>query len=136
MPQGACQEEIDLATARHPDATSIDVTCSIPLCDRTGGAGTVVVTLANGAKVTKSFAYTGNPAPMPAPVCTGMAMDLCRRIAAAEVDGVPPSRGIRAISIACTSSSCTQDRGEVDVRIQFADGSEVNLSYGWEGGLP
>ena len=132
IPEGACQEQIDLAAARHPGVTNVDVACTVRACDGKGGAGTVVVTLPNGATVKEAFAYTGDPAPLPAPACTGVALDLCRSIATSTVDGLPPSKAIRAISIACTASSCTDDRGEVDVRVQFSDGSEFQVSQGWE----
>jgi hypothetical protein len=95
-----------------------------------------VTTLANGATVTETFAYTGNPSPVPVPMCAGMALDLCRSLATSTVDGLPPSKSIRAISVACTASSCTEDRGEADVRVQFADGSEDQGSTSWEGAAP
>jgi hypothetical protein len=136
MPGGVCQEQLDLAAARHPGATQVDVTCTAPLCDRKGGSGTVVVTLANGATVTETFAYTGDPTPLPAPSCSGMAIDLCRSLATSAVDQLPPRKVIAAISIACTASSCTQARGDADVRVRFADGSEFASSTGWEGATP
>ena len=132
MPEGACQEQIDRAAARHPGVTNVDVACTVRVCDRKGGAGTVVVTLANGATVEETFSYAGDPAPIPAPACSGMAIDLCHSLADDTVDGLPPSKAIRAISIACTASSCTQDRGEADVGVQFSDGSEFQGSRGWE----
>ena len=130
--EGACQEQIDRAAARHPGVTNVDVACTVGVCDRKGGAGTMVITLANGATVEEAFAYTGDPAPVPVPACTGIALDLCRGIATTTVDGLPPSKAIRAISIACTAPSCTEDRGETDVRVQFSDGSEFHGSRGWE----
>jgi hypothetical protein len=66
------------------------------------------------------------------PACTALALDLCRSIATTTVDGLPPSKSIGAISIACTASSCTEERGETDVRVQFSDGSEFRVSQGWE----
>ncbi len=136
MPEGACQEQIDRAAARHPGVTNVDVVCTVRVCDRKGGAGTVVVTLANGATVEETFSYAGDPAPIPAPACSGMAIDLCHSLADDTVDGLPPSKAIRAISIACTASSCTQDRGEADVGVQFSDGSEFQGSRGWEPASP
>jgi hypothetical protein len=130
--EGACDEQIDLAAARHPGVTNADVECTVPTCDRNGGAGTVVVTLADGTTVKETFAYTGDPAPVPAPACSGIALDVCRNIAATTVDGLPPSKAIEAISIACTAASCTEDRGEVDVRVRFSDGGEFRVSQGWE----
>ena len=130
--EGACQEQVDRAIARHPGSTMVEVACTVPTCDRKGGAGTVVVTLANGETVKEAFTYTGDPAPVPVPACAGMVLGLCRGIADSTVNGLPPSKAIKAISIACTTSSCTEDRGEVDVRVQFSDGSEFRVSQGWE----
>jgi hypothetical protein len=136
MPGGACQEQMDRAAARHPGSTSVEVACTVATCDRKRGAGTVVVTLASGATIKETFAYTGDPAPIPAPACAGMALDVCRSLATSTVDGLPPSKSIRAISIVCTASSCTSDRGEADVRVRFADGSEFQTNSGWEGAGP
>ena len=136
LPGGVCQEQLELIGRRHPGATSVDLVCSLALCDRKGGAGTAVVTLADGNRVNDTFAYTGDPAPVPAPVCTGLAPDVCRRVAASAVDELAPSKSVRAISIRCTVASCTAQRGETEVRVQFADGSEFTTNNGWEGGLP
>lgn len=136
MPGGACQEQFDRAGARHPGATQVDVTCTVPVCDRKGGAGTVVVTLASGAKVNETFAYTGDPAPVPVPACSGMAIDVCRSLANSTVADLPPSKSIKAISISCTVASCTSDRGEADVRVRFGDGGEFQTNSGWEGAAP
>ena len=136
LPGGACQDQFDRAATRHPGATQVDVACTVPVCDRKGGAGTVVVTLANGGKVTEAFTYVGDPAPVPVPACTRMAMDVCRQIASSTAADAPPSKSIRAISITCTASSCTRDRGEADVLVQFADGSEFQSNTGWDGASP
>jgi hypothetical protein len=136
MPGGACQEQLDLAAGRHPGATQVDVTCTAPVCNRTSGSGTVVVTMANGAKVTEAFTYVGDPAPVPEPDCSGMAIDVCRSLAASTVDGIAPSRSIRAISIACTATSCTRDKGAADVRVMFAVGGDFQTNSGWDGALP
>ena len=136
MPGGACQEQMDAAAARHPDATQLDLACKAPVCNRAGGAGTVVVTLRNGARVTEAFAYTGDAGPIPLPACTGMPADVCRRVSASTVDALPPSKRIRSITIACTTLPCTRERGETQVDVQFADGTAFTTNSGWEGGLP
>jgi hypothetical protein len=133
MPGGACQEQMDRAGARHPGATAVEVACNAPVCDRKGGAGTVAVTLANGATIKENFVYTGDPAPVPVPACSGMAIDVCRSLANSTVADLPPSKSIKAISISCTVASCTSDRGEADVRVRFGDGSEFQTNSGWEG---
>jgi len=132
MLEGACQEQVDRALARHPGSTNVEVACTVPTCDRTGGAGTAVITLANGERVKDAFSYAGDPVPVPVPACTAIALDVCRGIADNTVNGLPPSKLIKAISIVCTVASCTQDRGEVDVRVRFSDGSEFQVSQGWE----
>jgi hypothetical protein len=136
MPGGVCQEQIEKAAARHPDATQIDVSCTVPACNRAGGAGTVVVTLRNGSRVTEPFAYTVDAAPLPAPACTGLPADLCRRLADSTVDGLPPSKAIRSITIVCTAAPCTRERGDTQVDVVFADGSKLSSGSGWEGGPP
>jgi hypothetical protein len=136
MPGGACQEQMELAAARHPDAVQLDLACTVAVCNRAGGAGSVVVTLANGVKVTETFAYTGDPAPIPAPSCTGLPADVCRRVAASAVDDLPPSKRVASISIACSKAPCTRDRGDTAVQVTFADGTEFATGMGWEGGPP
>ncbi len=136
VPGGACQEQVDRAASRHPGATQVDVVCTATVCDRTGGAGTIVVTLANGAQVSEAFTYAGDPVPIPAPACSGMGIDVCRSLAASTVDGIPPSRSIRSISVACSAPSCTRDKGDADVRVRFADGGEFQSNTGWDGALP
>lgn len=136
MPGGACQEQINLAAARHPDAVQVDLACGVPVCDRAGGAGSVVVTLADGTKVTETFSYMGNAGPIPAPACAGVAVDVCRRVANSTVDDLPPSKAIRSISIACTIAPCTRDRGETAVEVTYADGTQFQTNTGWEGGPP
>jgi hypothetical protein len=136
LPGGACQEQMDLAARRHPDAVELDLACTAPSCTRAGGAGTVVVTLRNGSKLTEAFTYVGDPAPMPAPTCTGLPADVCRRVATSTVDELPPSKRIASIRITCTSGPCTRDRGETAVEVQYADGTGFQTHSGWEGGPP
>lgn len=136
MPGGACQEQMELAAARHPTAVQLDLACTVAVCTRAGGAGSVVVTLANGTTVTETFAYTGDPNPIPAPACVGLAADLCRRVAASTVDSLPPSKRITSIGITCSKAPCTRDRGETAVEVTYADGTGFTTNSGWEGGPP
>jgi hypothetical protein len=133
---GACSEQVARVAARHPGATNIDLSCRVAVCDRKGGSGTAVVTLANGTTVNDTFAYVGDPAPPPIPSCTGIAPDLCRTQAESFADNVAPSKHIVAISVTCTAASCTAARGEVDIRGTLGDGSTEQLNAGWEGAQP
>lgn len=133
---GACDEQARLVASRHPGATQVDLTCTSPVCDRKGGSGTAVITLGNGAKVTEAFVYAGNAAPIPAPACAGLAPAVCRKAADSVVDGMPPSKAVLSITVTCSVAACTEARGDVEVSIRLADGSEQTSSFGWEGGLP
>jgi hypothetical protein len=136
VPGAACREQLDRVAAWHADAAEVTVTCTVPVCDRKGGAGTVLVTLADGSTVKETFAYTGDPTPIPAPACSEVAPDACQSLATSTVDGLPLSKSVRAISIACTVPSCTREKGEADVRVQFGDGSVAESNTSWDGPLP
>jgi hypothetical protein len=133
---GACTEQVDLLSARHPGATTIDLRCAVPVCDRRTGRGTAVVTMPDGRQVNDSFAYVGDPNPLPAPTCTGLAFDICRNIATSQADTVAPSRRIVAIDVACTAASCTGSDGEATATVTLADGSQEQGGNAWSGGPP
>jgi len=133
---GACQEQVDRVAARHPGATSVDLSCAVPVCDRKGGRGTAVVTMANGTTVNDTFVYTGDPAPVPVPSCTGMPLDACRHLAESQADSIPPSKRIVAIAVACTTAPCTSDAGDASVTVTLGDGTKQQGSTSWSGGPP
>jgi hypothetical protein len=132
---GACTEQIDRIAARHPGASQVDITCGVPVCDRRGGSGTAVVTFPDGSVVRDTFAYTGDPAPLPVPSCTGLARDVCVRVATSQADNAPPSKRIVGIAVSC-SGTCTPTKGEAEVTVSFGDGSQEQSGVGWDGGLP
>jgi hypothetical protein len=136
LPGGACSEQIDRAGARHPGATSVDLTCGVPVCDRRGGAGTAVVTLRDGSTVVDTFTYTGDPGPVPRPSCLKLAFAACQALADQQVDQAPPSKRIARIKVTCTAAQCTEAAGEAEVELAFADGSVTSGGSSWEGGLP
>ena len=136
VPGGVCSEQMELAGARHPGATEVEVSCGVPVCDRKGGAGTVVVTLRDGSKVTDPFVYAGHAAPVPPPVCVKIAGDLCRSLADEHVDGIPPSKGIVSIKVTCTALPCTDASGVADIESVLSDGITIGSSYGWDGARP
>jgi hypothetical protein len=136
MSGGACTEQVERVAARHPGAKTIDLECGVPVCDRRAGQGRAVVTMPDGSRVNDAFAYIGDQNPIPAPTCTGLAFDICQRVATSQADGVVPSRRIVAILVACTASSCTRSEGETMVTMTFADGAQEQGGAGWSGGLP
>jgi hypothetical protein len=133
---GACTEQAALVAARHPGATNVDLTCTVPVCDRRGGSGTAVVTLADGSTVRDLFAYVGDPGPMPVPTCIGLAPDVCRRVAESRVNDVWPSKRVVAVAVRCAAAQCVANKGEAEVTVTLGDGSTEEGGFGWEGGLP
>jgi hypothetical protein len=133
MASGACDEQVAAVAARHPGATSIDLVCTVPTCDRRGGRGTATVTLGDGSRVNDAFAYAGNAVPLPAPVCTALAPDLCRRIAEESANDLAPAAVVTRIEVTCALGACTPQGGQVEVRLTLADGSVSELGHAWEG---
>lgn len=133
---GACSDQLESVGARHPGATSIDIMCTAAVCDRKGGSGTAVVTMPNGAIVKDTFSYVGDPAPLPAPVCTGIPLDVCRQQVDGAVDSVSPSKHIVAITVRCSVPSCTAAKGAADISITLGDGSTQQSNARWEGAAP
>ena len=133
---GACQEQVERVAGRHRGATSIELTCVVALCDRKGGSGTAVVTMPNGAKLNDTFSYAGDATPLPVPLCTGIAFDICRNLAQAQADGVAPSKRIVAVEVTCTALPCTTRKGTADVTVTLGDGSKEQGGTSWDGPLP
>ncbi|HYO44185.1 MAG TPA: hypothetical protein VES19_13380 [Candidatus Limnocylindrales bacterium] len=133
---GACIEQTERIAARHPGATNVDLTCTAPVCDRRGGSGTAVVTLANGTTVNDVFAYVGDPGPIPIPTCIGLAPVVCLSVAESRVNDLPPSKRVVAIEVRCTLASCVADGGDTQVSVTMADGTKDEGGFGWEGELP
>ena len=136
LPTGACDEQVELWSQRFPGATLIEVECEVPECSRAGGAGTVVVTLADGTVHRDTFGYTGDPNPPPAPTCQRIAAEACDRVAKSTWADQRPSRKIVALDVSCAVAQCTAASGEVEVTVTLADGSTTVAGYVWEGELP
>ena len=132
MSGGACGEQVEKVTARHPGATGVDLTCTVATCDRKAGSGTAVVTMPDGTTVKDVFTYVGAQRAVPPPTCKGLAFDLCASSANGQVDGIAPSKVVVAIDVTCISTACTEDRGETEVRVTLADGSTQEGTIGWE----
>ena len=123
---------------RHPGASSIDIECSAPVCDRRSGRGTVVITMPNGARLNDSFSYVGDPTALPAPACTNLPADVCRNLATQHAeDSAPPSQRVVAMHVACTAAAgCTADDGSATISMTFGNGITQKTETGWSGGLP
>jgi hypothetical protein len=132
IPSGACQEQAQRITARHPGTTNVDLACGVPACTRAGGAGRAIVTLADNTTITEAFSYAGDPNPLPVPACTGIAASLCHDLATTAADDQPPSKRIVTIAVKCTAATCTEQKGEASIVIGFADGSQSSSGTGWE----
>ncbi len=132
LPSGACDELTQQVQAGvSGQVQSIAFTCRLASCTRAQGAGTALVTLADGSTVTRQWSYTGDPGPAPVPVCIRIPLAECQAAAAQLVDNVPPSKRVIGIKISCTAVSCTAASGEADVLITLGDGSSVSNTYGW-----
>jgi hypothetical protein len=134
LPAGACDEQVQAFAQRFPQAQSIDIECRALPCTRAAGAGTVVVTLADGTTRNDTFAYTSNPAPAPVPTCEAIAADMCQRMARSTWEDQRPSAVVVGIDVRCAVASCTEQKGEVEITVTFADGSTSSVNQGWESG--
>ena len=132
---GACQEQVSAVAGRHSGATMVDLECG-GVCDRSGGAGTATVTMADGTVRHDSFGYVGDPAPMPVPSCVGLALDLCRQVATAQFSEVSPSKRVLSMDFRCTLVPCTAAKAETEYLVRYADGTTSEGSIGWEGAAP
>jgi hypothetical protein len=132
LPAGVCDEQVQAFAQRFPQAVSIDIECKALPCTRRAGAGTVVVTLADGTTRNDTFAYTGNPAPAPVPTCEGLPADMCQRMALSTWEDQRPSAAVVGIDVSCAVASCTEEKGEVEITVTFADGSTSSGNQGWE----
>jgi hypothetical protein len=135
IPSGACTEIMERAAAAHPGTTGVDVEC-VGSCTRAGGAGTVTITLKNGSTMREPFSYTGDPGPIPPPVCINIAQDVCRSLARSQAEDVSPSKGIGSVTVTCTKVPCRSDKGEATVDLTLRDGSTQHSTTNWDGGLP
>jgi hypothetical protein len=136
IPSGACDEQLEKVGQRHPGAVQIDIECGPAPCTRAFGAGTARITRADGTSVVEAWTYAGDPAPMPVPVCAGVARDSCQAIGETIVEAVPPSKRMAGITIQCRVGPCDERKGDAEVTITFADGSSQTTGYAWEGAAP
>lgn len=132
LPGGACNEQVQRITAAHGDRVrEIAFECRLGRgCTRVQGAGTATVTLVDGTILSETWSYVGDPGPLPAPVCAGIALALCQEQAAELADDIPPSRRIVGVTVTCRGV-CTAAEGETDVVFRLGDGSTTTMGYGW-----
>lgn len=134
MLSGACTEQVArLAAQVTGKVTSIGLECRIAVCDRSAGSGDAVITYADGRTERRTWSYVGDPAPIPAPTCVGLARDVCQTQADGVVEDAAPSRRIIGISITC-QGTCTKASGEVATVLTFGDGTQDTSGRGWSSG--
>src|SRR5918993_5369170 len=136
IPSGACEEQLEQLGRRHPGAVQIDVECGPAPCTRALGAGTARITQADGKTVTEAFTYAGDPGPMPVPICAGTAPDSCQSIAETVVENLRPAKRVVGIAIRCRVGPCDERKGDAEVTITLADGTNEVTGYAWEGAAP
>ena len=136
IPSGACDEQLEKVGLRHPGAMQIDIECGPAPCTRAFGAGTARITRADGTSVVEAWTYAGDPAPLPVPLCVGVARDSCQAILETMVESLPPSKRVVGIAIQCRVGPCDERKGDAEVTITLADGTSQTTGYAWEGGPP
>jgi hypothetical protein len=136
LPSGACDEQLEKLGLRHPGAVQIDIECGPAPCTRAFGAGTARITRADGTSVTEAWNYAGDPAPMPVPLCPGVAPDSCQAIGESVLQDVRPSKRVVGIVIQCRVGPCDERKGDAEVTITLADGTSQTTGYAWEGAAP
>lgn len=136
VPSGACSEQVQRATAGLSGAQEVDIRCGDGVtCTRAGGSGLAEVRFANGQKLTRAWSYVGDTGPAPVVLCIGVAQGpLCQSALEGETELVSPSKHIAAVTVTCTSASCTAAAGKVTVRIVLGDGSIEDHDTGWSVG--
>jgi len=131
---GGCEQVMGELVRRWPgEAQRIDLQCSIAACDRLRGAGSALVTFADGRTTVVPWSYEGDP--VPAPACDGLGELLCRTVHEAVAEGLPPSSSVRAMTITCVDE-CAWTGGETRVDLVLDDGTTRTQGYGWDGGFP
>ena len=136
IPTGACDEQVERLGQRHPGAVQIDVECGPAPCTRASGAGRARITRADGTTVTEAWTYAGDPGPMPVPICAGTAPGSCQSIADSVVENLRPSKRVAGIAIRCRVGPCDERKGDAEVTITLADGTNEITGYAWEDAAP
>jgi len=133
VPAGACEEQGRILTTGLAGVTDVIIQCrEAPPCTRAAGAGMAEIRFKNGQKLNRAWSYTGDPG-VPPITCLGVAQQLCQSYVQPEIDSVPPSRRVTAVTATCSSTTCTDAAGELKVRITLEDGSELESVTGWSG---
>jgi hypothetical protein len=130
VPSGACQEQADrlVATAGGP-VQATELTC-VGNCTRAGGAGNATLTLENGTTQSRTWSYTGDPNPLPNPVCVGLPRDVCVKRVQELADEVVPSHHLTTVSVTC-SKTCDERAGDVLVVFKSDGGLEDSMGTSW-----
>lgn len=138
-------------------AAKIEVTCVAGTCTEQSGAMDTIVTLVDGSQLrstTIAWSEAGQPAPggvkpLPAPAepqvvpavpdvpvapqCQGVPVSMCRTMAETAF-GELSNQEVAQIVVRCTRLPCTDDQGEGDTIVTYADGTIRTSSWEYLGG--
>lgn len=150
IPAAKCDEAVASVARSLPNSqpTSIDVSCVSGTCTVESGAMDTVVTLADGSQLRSSTLSWGDggqgfgggpipPAPAPAPAlpvapqCIGVPAASCQSIAQSSVS--VGGQTVVKIVVSCGDSPCTDEQGEGEMVITFADGTTQTSGWGYAG---
>ena len=73
---------------------------------------------------------------MPVPICAGTAPGSCQSIADSVVENLRPSKRVAGIAIRCRVGPCDERKGDAEVTITLADGTNEITGYAWEDAAP
>jgi len=132
IPSAACEEQAHQVVTGLSGIEGVVVECDDDVaCTRAGGSGLAEVRFKNGQKVSRPWSYVGDVGPPPVVTCVGLAASLCNLAMASEIVFVSPSKHIVAVTVTCTSPSCTDAAGNTTVHIVLADGSAEDHADSW-----
>ncbi len=143
IPPEKCDEAVASVQRSLPNEApeAIDVSCVSAGCTATSGSMDTVVTLRGGRQLHANPLTWGGggglqvPPGMPAlpvpPVCVGIPQEQCQQNAAGDFPDAAVHGGVVRIVVTCKKNPCTNDAGEGDTVVTFADGTTQSIGWGY-----
>lgn len=151
LPATKCDEAVASVARSLPNTpvVLIEVSCVSGTCTAATGAMETVVTLEDGSVLRSSgISWSGGedgsgqtsskplpppPAVVPVePVCQGVPLATCRTMAETAF-GEVSDQAVVQIVVRCRKLPCTNERGEGDTVVTYADGSTRTSGWGYAG---